>query len=174
MNKKQLKVIGIILFAFLFFGGVLGYRAYQDIQEKEKEQQLAIETNKQLAQEDTIQYVEITGNPSQELHDLTTADIKSVVMSGDTGGAQGSHEHTFSDAEIESFIKLLNEVQLGEQISEEKAISVGAVSNYTITNLDNSVLLISSGTYFKVNNQYYEFSNKDELWNEFISFNSLN
>lgn len=157
MNKKQLKVIGIILFAFLVFGGVLGYRAYQDIQEKEKEQQLAMETN-----------------PSQELHDLTTADIKSVVMSGDTGGAQGSYEHTFSDAEIESFIKLLNEVQLGEQISEEKAFSVGAVSNYTITNSDNSALLISPGTYFKVNNQYYEFSNKDELWNEFISFNSLN
>ena len=33
--------------------------------------------------------------------------------------------------------------------------------------------MISPGQYFKIGDTYYEFMNYEELWDEFIVFNSL-
>ena len=37
----------------------------------------------------------------------------------------------------------------------------------------DETLTISPGKYFKVADRYYEFDNYDELWDEFIVFNSI-
>ena len=49
----------------------------------------------------------------------------------------------------------------------------GAVSYYTIYFATDETLTISPGKYFEVEDTYYEFDNYDELWDEFIVFNSI-
>ena len=80
---------------------------------------------------------------------------------------------TFSDDEVIEFINLLNQVKLGDEVDESKAVSSGAVSYYTIYLVTDETLTISPGKYFKVADRYYEFDNYDELWDEFIVFNSI-
>ena len=79
----------------------------------------------------------------------------------------------FSDDEVIEFINLLNQVKLGDEVDESKAVSSGAVSYYTIYLVTDETLTISPGKYFKVADRYYEFDNYDELWDEFIVFNSI-
>ena len=64
-------------------------------------------------------------------------------------------------------------VKLGDEVDESKAVSSGAVSYYTIYLVTDETLTISPGKYFKVADRYYEFDNYDELWDEFIVFNSI-
>ena len=47
------------------------------------------------------------------------------------------------------------------------------VSYYTIYFATDETLTISPGKYFEVEDTYYEFDNYDELWDEFIVFNSI-
>ena len=68
---------------------------------------------------------------------------------------------------------MLNQVKLGDEVDENKALSSGAVSYYTIHLATDETLTISPGKYFKVAARYYEFDNYDELWDEFIVFNSI-
>ncbi len=79
----------------------------------------------------------------------------------------------FSDKEVVEFIDLLNQVKLGDIVDENKALSSGAVSYYTIYFATDETLTISPGKYFEVEDTYYEFDNYDELWDEFIVFNSI-
>lgn len=53
------------------------------------------------------------------------------------------------------------------------ALSNGAVSYYTLYFTDSETLTISPGQYFKIEDTYYDFKNYDELWDEFIEFNSI-
>ena len=44
--------------------------------------------------------------------------------------------------------------------------------NYTIYFAIDETLTIIPGEYFKIGDTFYEFDNYDELWDEFIVFNS--
>ena len=60
------------------------------------------------------------------------------------------------------------------QMRKTGALSNGAVSYYTLYFTDGETLTISPGQYFKIEDTYYDFKNYDELWDEFIEFNSIN
>ena len=64
-------------------------------------------------------------------------------------------------------------MKLGDKVDENKALSNGAVSYYTIYFATDKTLTISPGKYFKIEDTFYEFDNYDELWDEFIVFNSI-
>ena len=101
------------------------------------------------------------------------SEIKKIEHIGTTGGIDGDYSYSFSDNQIVEFIDLLNQVELGGKVDENKASSNGAVSYYTIYLVTDETLTISPGKYFKVADRYYEFDNYDELWDEFIVFNSI-
>ena len=101
------------------------------------------------------------------------SEIKKIEHIGTTGGIDGDYSYSFSDNQIVEFIDLLNQVKLGDIVDENKALSSGAVSYYTIYFATDETLTISPGKYFKVADRYYEFDNYDELWDEFIVFNSI-
>lgn len=107
------------------------------------------------------------------LEELEAEEVESVRLTGTTGGLDGEFEYVLSDSEADSFIELLNQVQLGGRVSEEMARSAGAVSYYAITYRNGEKLLISPGAYFLINDKYYTFKNYDELWDEFFTFNSM-
>ena len=80
--------------------------------------------------------------------------------------------YSFSDNQIVEFIDLLNQVELGGKVDENKASSNGAVSYCTIYFVIDETLTIIPGEYFKIGDTFYEFDNYDELWDKFIVFNS--
>ena len=92
------------------------------------------------------------------------SEIKKIEHIGTTGGIDGDYSYSFSDNQIVEFIDLLNQVELGGKVDENKASSNGAVSYYTI--------YFIPGEYFKIGDTFYEFDNYDELWDKFIVFNS--
>ena len=100
------------------------------------------------------------------------SEIKKIEHIGTTGGIDGDYSYSFSDNQIVEFIDLLNQVELGGKVDENKALSSGAVSYYTIYLVTDETLTISPGKYFKVADRYYEFDNYDELWDKFIVVNS--
>lgn len=109
-----------------------------------------------------------------ELKNLEADEVESVFLAGSTGGLDGFYEYTLSDSEIYSFVELLNKVHLGHRvISKEMAFSVGASSHYTISYKNGKELKISPGEFFEMNDKYYVFTNCEELWDEFIPFNSM-
>ena len=73
---------------------------------------------------------------------------------------------------LEIQIDLLNQVELGGKVDENKASSNGAVSYYTIYFVIDETLTIIPGEYFKIGDTFYEFDNYDELRDKFIVFNS--
>ena len=101
------------------------------------------------------------------------SEIKKIEHIGTTGGIDGDYSYSFSDNQIVEFIDLLNQVKLGDIVDENKALSSGAVSYYTIHFAIDETLTISPEKYFEVEDTYYEFDNYDELWDEFIVFNSI-
>ena len=92
---------------------------------------------------------------------------------GTTGGIDGDYSYSFSDNEVVEFVDLLNQVKLGDKVDENKALSNGAVAYYTIYFATDKTLTISPGKYFIIEDTFYEFNNYDELWDEFIAFNSV-
>lgn len=108
-----------------------------------------------------------------ELKDLEADEVESIFLAGSTGGLDGFYEYTFSDNDIYSFIELLNKVKLGHGVREKEAFSVGASSYYTITYKDGKELMVSPGEFFQIDDKYYVFTNYEELWDEFVTFNSM-
>ena len=100
------------------------------------------------------------------------SEIKKIEHIGTTGGIDGDYSYSFSDDEVIEFINLLNQVKLGDEVDESKAVSSGAVSYYTIYFVIDETLTIIPGEYFKIGDTFYEFDNYDELWDKFIVFNS--
>ena len=109
----------------------------------------------------------------KELESIDASEIKQIELTGTTGGKDSDYSYYFSDKEVVEFIDLLNQVKLGDIVDENKALSSGAVSYYTIYFASDETLTISPGKYFEVEDTYYEFDNYDELWDEFIVFNSI-
>ena len=110
---------------------------------------------------------------NKDLESIEASEIKQIEHTGTTGGKDGNYSYSFSDKEVVEFIDLLNQVKLGDIVDENKALSSGAVSYYTIYFATDETLTISPGKYFEVEDTYYEFDNYDELWDEFIVFNSI-
>ena len=108
-----------------------------------------------------------------DLETIDVSEIKKIECIGTTGGIDGDYSYSFSDNEVVEFIDLLNQVKLGDKVDENKALSNGAVSYYTIYFATDETLTISPGKYFKIEDTFYEFDNYDELWDEFIVFNSI-
>lgn len=108
----------------------------------------------------------------KEEQDIDRIDIEKIKHSGTTGGKDGSFAYWFSDSESRELIELLHQVELGEQVEENKALSSGAVSYYTLYFTDGETLTLSPGQYFKIDDAYYDFKNYDELWPAFIRLNS--
>lgn len=101
------------------------------------------------------------------------SEIKKIEHIGTTGGIDGDYSYSFSDNQIVEFIDLLNQVELGGKVDENKASSNGAVSYCIIYFVIDETLTIIPGEYFKIGDTFYEFDNYDELWDEFIVFNSI-
>ena len=110
---------------------------------------------------------------NKDLESIDASEIKQIELTGTTGGKAANYSYFFSDKEVVEFIDLLNQVKLGDIVDENKALSSGAVSYYTIYFATDETLTISPGKYFEVEDTYYEFDNYDELWDEFIVFNSI-
>ena len=110
---------------------------------------------------------------NMDLESIDVSEIKKIEHVGTTGGKDGDYSYSFSDDEVIEFIDLLNQVKLGNEVDENKALSNGVVSYYIIYFATDETLTISPGKYFKVADRYYEFDNYNELWDEFIVFNSI-
>ena len=108
-----------------------------------------------------------------DLETIDVSEIKKIECIGTTGGIDGDYSYSFSDNEVVEFVDLLNQVKLGDKVDENKALSNGAVSYYTIYFATDKTLTISPGKYFIIEDTFYEFNNYDELWDEFIAFNSV-
>ena len=111
--------------------------------------------------------------PDIDLASIDIAEIDKIEHTGTTGGQNGGYSYSLSESESSGFIDLLNQVELGNAVDERDALSNGAVSYYTLYYTDGETLMISPGQYFKIGDTYYEFMNYEELWDEFIVFNSL-
>lgn len=109
---------------------------------------------------------------NKDLESIEASEIKQIEHTGTTGGKDGDYSYSFSDNQIVEFIDLLNQVELGGKVDENKASSNGAVSYYTIYFVIDETLTIIPGEYFKIGDTFYEFDNYDELWDKFIVFNS--
>ena len=109
---------------------------------------------------------------NKDLESIDASEIKQIELTGTTGGKDGNYSYFFSDKEVVEFIDLLNQVELGGKVDENKASSNGAVSYYTIYFVIDETLTIIPGEYFKIGDTFYEFDNYDELWDKFIVFNS--
>ena len=108
-----------------------------------------------------------------DLETIDVSEIKKIECIGTTGGIDGDYSYSFSDNEVVEFVDLLNQVKLGDKVDENKALSNGAVAYYTIYVATDKTLTISPGKYFIIEDTFYEFNNYDELWDEFIAFNSV-
>lgn len=67
---------------------------------------------------------------------------------------------------------MLNQVELGDEVDKNQALSSGAVTYYKLYFQGKDVVTLCPGHYFGVDEKYYEFVNFDELWDEFVTFNS--
>lgn len=108
-----------------------------------------------------------------DLETIDVSEIKKIECIGTTGGIDGDYSYSFSDNEVVEFVDLLNQVKLGDKVDENKVLSNGAVAYYTIYFATDKTLTISPGKYFIIEDTFYEFNNYDELWDEFIAFNSV-
>ena len=111
--------------------------------------------------------------PDIDLADIDISEIDKIEHTGTTGGKDGGFSYTFSEKEASGFLDLLDQVELGSAVDEKEALTSGAVSYYTLYFTDGETLTISPGQYFKIEDTYYDFKNYDELWDEFIEFNSI-
>lgn len=79
------------------------------------------------------------------------SEIKKIEHIGTTGGIDGDYSYSFSDNQIVEFIDLLNQVELGGKVDENKASSNGAVSYCTIYFVIDETLTIIPGEMVKYN-----------------------
>lgn len=113
-----------------------------------------------------------TINSAIEFGTINVSEIDKIELSGTTGGKDGNYSYTLSDQEKKEFVHLLNQVELGDEVDKNQALSSGAVTYYKLYFQGKDVVTLCPGHYFGVDEKYYEFVNFDELWDEFVTFNS--
>lgn len=107
-----------------------------------------------------------------EFETIDVSEIDKIELSGTTGGKDGNYSYTLSDQEKKEFVHLLNQVELGDEVDKNQALSSGAVTYYKLYFQGKDVVTLCPGHYFGVDEKYYEFVNFDKLWDEFVTFNS--
>ncbi len=113
-----------------------------------------------------------TTNSAIEFGTIDVSEIDKIELSGTTGGKDGNYSYTLSDQEKKEFVHLLNQVELGDEVDKNQALSSGAVTYYKLYFQGKDVVTLCPGHYFGVDEKYYEFVNFDKLWDEFVTFNS--
>ena len=113
-----------------------------------------------------------TTNSAIEFGTIDVSEIDKIKLSGTTGGKDGNYSYTLSDQEKKEFVHLLNQVELGDEVDKNQALSSGAVTYYKLYFQGKDVVTLCPGHYFGVDEKYYEFVNFDKLWDEFVTFNS--
>ena len=113
-----------------------------------------------------------TTNSAIEFGTIDVSEIDKIELSGTTGGKDGNYSYTLSDQEKKEFVHLLNQVELGDEVDKNQALSSGAVTYYKLYFQGKDVVTLCPGHYFGVDEKYYEFVNFEELWDEFITFNN--
>lgn len=113
-----------------------------------------------------------TINSAIEFGTIDVSEIDKIELSGTTGGKDGNYSYTLSDQEKKEFVHLLNQVELGDEVDKNQALSSGAVTYYKLYFQGKDVVTLCPGHYFGVDEKYYEFVNFDKLWDEFVTFNS--
>ena len=107
-----------------------------------------------------------------EFGTIDVSEIDKIELSGTTGGKDGNFSYTLSDQEKTEFVHLLNQVELGDKVDKNQALSSGAVTYYKLYFQGEDIVTLCPGHYFGVDEKYYEFVNFDKLWDEFVTFNS--
>ena len=107
-----------------------------------------------------------------EFGTIDVSEIDKIELSGTTGGKDGNYSYTLSDQKKKEFVHLLNQVELGDEVDKNQALSSGAVTYYKLYFQGKDIVTLCPGHYFGVDEKYYEFVNFDELWDEFVTFNS--
>lgn len=113
-----------------------------------------------------------TTDSAIEFGTIDVSEIDKIELSGTTGGKDGDFSYTLSDQEKKEFVHLLNQVELGDEVDKNQALSSGAVTYYKLYFQGKDVVTLCPGHYFGVDEKYYEFVNFDKLWDEFVTFNS--
>ena len=113
-----------------------------------------------------------TTNSAIEFGTIDVSEIDKIELSGTTGGKDGNYSYTLSDQEKKEFVHLLNQVELGDEVDKNQALSSGAVTYYKLYFQGKDVVTLCPGHCFGVDEKYYEFVNFDKLWDEFVTFNS--
>ena len=113
-----------------------------------------------------------TSNSAIEFGTIDVSEIDKIELSGTTGGKDGNFSYTLSDQEKKEFVHLLNQVELGDEVDKNQALSSGAVTYYKLYFQGKDIVTLCPGHYFGVDEKYYEFVNFDKLWDEFVTFNS--
>lgn len=107
-----------------------------------------------------------------EFGTIDVSEIDKIELSGTTGGKDGNFSYTLSDQEKKEFVHLLNQVELGDEVDKNQALSSGAFTYYKLYFQGKDIVTLCPGHYFGVDEKYYEFVNFDKLWDEFVTFNS--
>lgn len=113
-----------------------------------------------------------TTHSAIEFGTIDVSEIDKIELSGTTGGKDGNYSYTLSDQEKKEFVHLLNQVELGDEVDKNQALSSGAVTYYKLFFQGKDIVTLCPGHYFGVDEKYYEFVNFDKLWDEFVTFNS--
>ena len=113
-----------------------------------------------------------TINSAIEFGTIDVSEIDKIELSGTTGGKDGNYSYTLSDQEKKEFVHLLNQVELGDEVDKNQALSSGAVTYYKLYFQGKDIVTLCPGHYFGVDEKNYEFVNFDKLWDEFVTFNS--
>ena len=113
-----------------------------------------------------------TTHSAIEFETIDVSEFDKIELSGTTGGKDGNYSYTLSDQEKKEFVHLLNQVELGDEVDKNQALSSGAVTYYKLYFQGKDVVTLCPGHYFGVDEKYYEFVNFDKLWDEFVTFNS--
>ncbi|MCB6622365.1 hypothetical protein [Mediterraneibacter sp. 210702-DFI.5.30] len=113
-----------------------------------------------------------TTNSAIEFGTIDVSEIDKIELSGTTGGKDGNYSYTLSDQEKKKFVHLLNQVELGDEVDKNQALSSGAVTYYKLYFQGKDIVTLCPGHYFGIDEKYYEFVNFDKLWDEFVTFNS--
>lgn len=113
-----------------------------------------------------------TTHSAIEFGTIDVSEIDKIELFGTTGGKDGNFSYTLSDQEKKEFVHLLNQVELGDEVDKNQALSSGAVTYYKLYFQGKDIVTLCPGHYFGVDEKYYEFVNFDKLWDEFVTFNS--
>ena len=80
-----------------------------------------------------------------EFGTIDVSEIDKIELSGTTGGKDGNFSYTLSDQEKKEFVHLLNQVELGDEVDKNQALSSGAVTYYKLYFQGKDVVTLCPG-----------------------------